>query len=189
MNKYLALDIETGGIGIDKSLLTAYLAILDENLEITNDLYLRCKPKDGIYKVTGKAMEINGIDLALHDKIASTYEACGTALYQCLEKNKNAEVLKPIGHGVRMDMFHICDKLVSETSWWKFVSYRCLDTSVLGGFAIELGLMPHMVNASLDAMAQYFGVGHQKEKHNAKDDVLLTIAVYKSLVNLFKEKK
>lgn len=181
--KYIALDIETGGLGVDKSFLTAYFAILDKELNIIDELYLYCKPKDGIYHVTAKGMEVNGIDLVEHDKIADTYQIAGTKLYQFL--NQHEGPLIAIGHNVRFDMVHIYDKLISQENWWHFISYRTLDTGVIGGFAIDLGLLPRDINAGLNSLAKYLNVGTQSEKHDAKEDTLLSVGVYKELKKLF----
>lgn len=187
MNKYLALDTECGGIGLDKSLLTAYLAILDENLNTVDYLYLFCCPDDGIYKVEGKAMEINGINLAQHDKFAKSYKECGTLLYDFLKKNKGDKQLKPLGHGVKFDCGRMTGDLVSQGSWDKFVSYRVLDTGTIAGFAIELGLLPVDMNAGLATLSKYFKVGVQPGTgHDAKQDVELSIGVYRELIKLFK---
>ncbi len=187
MNKYISLDTETGGIGSDVSLLTAYFAVLDEGLNITDELYLRCKPDDGIYRVTGRAMMINGIDLAQHDAIAFPYKECKPLLYDFVKRNKGLTHLKPVGQNVKFDIAKVCENIISIESWNQFVSYRALDTATIAGFAIEVGLLPETVNAGLKAMAEYFGVGKQEEfGHDAKEDTLLTIGVYKKLLELFK---
>ena len=187
MNKYIALDTETGGIGSQYSLLTAYLAILDEDFNITADIYLNCKPNDGIYRVGGQGMAVNGIDLAKHDKIARPYIDCSNELYNFLYINKIKGHLKPIGQNVKFDINRITDDLVEAEAWHQMVSYRTLDTSVIAGFAIELGLLPLTLNAGLKAMAEYFGVGKQEDfGHDAKQDTLLTIGVYKALMKLFR---
>jgi hypothetical protein len=66
--KFLALDCETGGIGLDKSLLTTYLAVYsfhrkEMEFVIEDELYLYTKPNDGIYSYTAEALSINKIDL------------------------------------------------------------------------------------------------------------------------------
>lgn len=187
MNKYIGLDTETGGIGTNTSLLTAYLAILDEDLNVTADLDLKCKPNDGLYIVTGRAMEINGIDIKEHDKVALTYKECGQILYTFLLANKGKNQLSPIGHNVKFDILRIINHLISQGSWDTFVSYRTLDTAVIGGFAIEVGLLPPTVNAGLKSLAKYLGVGTQEDKnHEAKHDAMLSVGVYRELKKMFK---
>lgn len=188
MNKYLALDCETGGTASQTSLLTTYLAVLDQELNLVDDLYLNCKPDNGVYIVTGKGMEVNGINLGEHDKISETYKECGTLLYNFLHRNTNFGKLKliPLGHGVKFDCLRMSNDLISEGSWQKFVSYRVLDTATLGLFAIQLGLLPPDIEAGLSDLAKYFKVGEQnKTGHNAKHDVELSIGVYKKFLKLF----
>jgi len=96
---FLALDTETGGIGPDKSLLTLYAVALDDNLNPVAfsgddfkvaggilELDLKLKPDDGIYRVTGEALGINGINLSEHDKEAIPCKKAGTLLYEFLER-------------------------------------------------------------------------------------------------------
>jgi DNA polymerase III alpha subunit (gram-positive type) len=187
MNKYISLDIETGGLGLETSLLTCFIAILDEKLDIVDTLDLKCKPNDGLYKVNGRAMEINGIVLGEHDKEAKPYHECSCLIRVFLEKNYQGEVFKPIGQNIKFDMMRLCEQIVNEKMWYQYVSYRTLDTGTIGGFAIELGLVPIDFKAGLGNMAEYFKVGKQEEKHTAKGDVLLNINVYKALFGLFKE--
>jgi hypothetical protein len=87
MNRYIVLDTETGGVTLDTSLLTAFFAILNEDFEVTDELYLRVKPDDGIYRTTARALEINGINLISHDAVAITLREARTPLYEFLRKN------------------------------------------------------------------------------------------------------
>ena len=84
---FLAIDTETGGIGSDKSLLTAYFLILDKDFKIVDDLLLLTRPEDGVYRVTSDALKINGINLIEHDSKAVFYKKAGTLLYDFLIKN------------------------------------------------------------------------------------------------------
>lgn len=183
---YYATDIETGGLGKETSLLTCYSAVLDQQLNIIDDLYLYVKPDDNRYVVEGTGMRINGINLAEHDIKALTYKQAGTQFYNFLQKNKGEKPLKPLGHNIRFDLEKIANTIISHNSLWQFVSYRTLDTGTIAGFAAELGLLPKDLNAGLASLAEYFGVGKQEEfGHDAKHDVELTIGVYKGLLNLF----
>ena len=72
MGKYLVMDIESGGLGHECSLLTAYLMVLDENLAPGAELSLAVKPENELYVLTAQGMGVNGIDLQKHDKLAET---------------------------------------------------------------------------------------------------------------------
>ena len=64
-----------GGLERDKySLLTVYLMATDDQFNVIGDLYLYLKPDDCIYKVCGEAMNVNRIDLKVHDTKAITYK-------------------------------------------------------------------------------------------------------------------
>jgi DNA polymerase III epsilon subunit-like protein len=183
---YLILDTETGGIGIDKSLLTSYFMVCDNNFQKVDDLYLFVKPDDGIYRVTGEAMGINKIDLVEHDKKAITYKKAGTALYQFLEKNfgYRKERMVPIGHGMSGDLDHIFDKLMSRATWETFVSYRRLDTSIVLQFLKSCGVFPDTVSGSLESLVEYFHIKRNGELHDAKVDAELTRDVLVKLVEV-----
>ena len=102
MIKYITLDIETGGIGDDKSLLTAYFAILNDSLAIDAELDLRLIPDDGIYHVDPQGLIVNGIDLAKLSREAITYKDAKTKLYNFLNMNYlsgNTRFI-PLGLGV-----------------------------------------------------------------------------------------
>lgn len=63
MNKYLALDCEMGGLGLDTSLLSVGLVVADENFKVVSTKEFLVKPDDGIYRVTGTGLGVNKIDL------------------------------------------------------------------------------------------------------------------------------
>src|ERR1039458_10787360 len=103
--KFVALDVETGGIGIEYSLLSAYFLALDDKFNKIDDLYLFLKPDDGIYKVCGEAMNVNRIDLKIHDTKAIIYREAGTILYNWLKKLTDDGKIKAIivGHSISGD--------------------------------------------------------------------------------------
>lgn len=181
---YIILDTETGGIGIDKSLLTAYFMVCDDKFQKIDELYLRVKPDDGIYRVTGEAMGINKIDLSKHDLVAMPYKKAGTALYQFIEKNfgYRKERMVPVGHGMSGDLDHIFDKLISRPTWETFVSYRRLDTSVALQFLKSCDMFPETVSGSLESLVEHFDIKRSGELHDAKIDAQLTKEVLVKLI-------
>lgn len=235
--KYLVLDTETGGIGPEVSLLSAYFRVLDENLNLLDELELFLKPNDGLYKVTAEALGINKIDLVEHEKKAITYREGGTKLFDFLQRNsmnikyfipegtdikdianlrkitessgrymsvdrteaikanwnliKNIsstiestiEKLEPLGHNVAFDIIKIKDNLISEGSWLKYVSYRLLDTGVIGNYLKKTGRIPKEISGSLGSYCDHFKVDKTKA-HDAKGDVIMTIEVFKEMLKL-----
>ena len=185
---YLILDTETGGIGLDKSLLTAYFLVCSDKFKKVDDLYLFVKPDDSIYLVTGEAMGINGINLVEHDKKAITYKKAGTVLYQFLERNfgYRKERMVPVGHGMSGDLDHIFDKLIGRSTWETFVSYRRLDTSVALQFLKSCGLFPETVSGSVESLVEYFDIKRNGSLHDAKVDTELTKEVLIKLIEKVK---
>lgn len=184
---YLIFDTETGGIGLDKSLLTAYFLICDDKFQTIDELYLRCKPDDNVYRVTGEGLGVNGINLVEHDKIAITYKKAGTELYQFLAKNKHDQktLFVPVGHGMSGDLDHIWQNLLGRKTWETFVSYRRLDTSVALQFLKSCGLFPEDVSGSLESLCKHFDINNGT-LHDAKVDVLNTRDVLKELIEKVK---
>lgn len=181
---YIVLDTETGGLGLDKSLLTAYFMVCDAKFQKVDELYLFVKPDDGIYRVTGEAMGINKINLVEHDKVALTYKKAGTVLYRFLERcfGYRKERMVPVGHGMNGDLDHIWDKLIGRTTWETFVSYRRLDTSVALQFLKSCDIFPETVSGSLESLVEHFGIKRNGELHDAKVDAELTRDVLVKLV-------
>lgn len=185
-SSYLIFDTETGGIGLEKSLLTAYFLVTDHKFNTISDLYLYVKPDDGIYRVEAEALDINLINLREHNKIAIPYKKAGTNLYKFLDDaykltNKNRFI--PVGHGMSGDFDHIFDKLIGRSTWETFVSYRRLDTSVATQFLKSCGSLPDSISGSLESLAKYFNVV-QGQQHDAKSDVLMTRDVLKELIKI-----
>ena len=183
---YLFLDNEMGGLERDKySLLTVYLLATDDKFNVIGDLYLYLKPEDGIYRVCGEAMNVNRIDLKVHDTKAITYKEGGTKFYNWLkdltDNGKNKFTV--VGHGVYGDVEWIIWHLMSRGSWETFTSYRKLDTQAVCQFLKACGLFPETVSGSLISIAQYFGITVDENAcHDAKYDTELTYKVFMALV-------
>lgn len=187
MFRYLALDIETGGIGIDKSLLTAYFAVMDENMLILDELYLYTKPNDGVYSITAEALRINGINLIDHETIAVTYKEAGQNLYSFLSKHSASGQYKliPLGHNVAFDIKFLCDKLISENSWKQHCSYRVRDCGVLASALMDSGKIPN-ISGSLGSFLEYFKIKPEGNLHDAKTDALCSAKVYAKMLELLR---
>lgn len=185
--RYLPNDCETGGIGHDKSLLTAYFGVMDDKFQLLDELYLYVKPDDGIYTITAEALRVNGINLIEHENQAITYKEAGQKLYAFLSRHSaNGQYkLLPLGHGVTFDVEFYCEKLISRNSWKHHCSYRLRDTSVLGNALIDAGRVPSSVSGSLGSWAQYFGV-NMGTLHDAKTDALTSARVYQRQLELIR---
>lgn len=187
MNKYIALDTETGGITLDTSLLTAYFVVLDEKFKVVDELNLVVKPDDGNYVVNAQALNVNKINLVEHDKVALPYKAAKPFLYKFLELNYQGEKLIPIGHGLAFDIVRLKQDLIGQGSWENFVSYRTLDTSIVAQFLRAAGLFPDDVSGSLGSLVSYFKLPPVGDMHDARVDTLQTVSVLQALLNLVKK--
>ena len=185
---YLAIDNETGGLSEGVSLLTSYFAVLDCNLNMMDELYLEVKPEDGIYHIEPQALEVNKINLAIHDKTAETRSTAGNKLFKFLRGNSQdgANKLIPLGHNVIFDVISVHNELLNRATFEKFTSYRKLDTAVIAQFLKLAGKIPDEVSGSLSSLAKFFGIIAEAE-HTAKGDVQTTIEVLKNLLRLIEE--
>lgn len=182
---YLVIDTETGGIGPDVSLLSVYMGLYDENYHLLNELDFLVKPDDGIFKVTGEALEVNKIDLITHEKKAVSYKIAKTYMYNFLAKisNDGKDKPLPLGHNVQFDILGIKRNLVSDGTWNKYVSYRVLDTGTIGQYLKILGRVPSGISGSLVSYADHFGIDRSKA-HTAKGDCEITMEIFKRMVRL-----
>jgi len=186
MNKYLALDTETGGLLPENSLLTAYFEILDENFNMVDSLSLTIKPLDGIYKLCAGGMAVNNINIIEHDKVAITEKEAGTLLYQFLNKNKSDEVLIPFGSGVIGDINKLKSSIISSGSLEKFISHRVLDTGIIARYLQLVGNLSNDIGTGLHALRDYFSIKISGVDHSADVDVKISIEVLKKLIELGK---
>lgn len=186
---YLATDVETGGIGSDVSLLTAYVAILDENFEFVDELELALRPDDRIYHVTAEALAINKIDLIKHDKDEKTvsFGKAGELFRALIQKHSDngKNKLIPLGHNVAFDMENLYRNVLNKKEAQNYVSYRVLDTGSTGRFLITAGLIPETVTGSLGSYVKHFNV-KEREAHTARGDVEMTVDLMKAMITLVK---
>jgi len=189
MNYYIVFDTETGGIGLDKSLLTAYFALLELNngtFVVKDDLDLRIKPDDDIYRVTAESLEINQIDLKQHNRGAIYRKRAGTMLYDKLRvwNTIAKDKLIPVGHNIGFDIQRVTHDLVSQGSWEQYVSYRVLDTCTIAQFLRISGRLPADLSCSLVNLGEYFDVQVNGIPHEAKYDALVTAKVLENLLKV-----
>lgn len=186
--KYIATDVETGGIGSDKSLLTSYFIVMDENFQKMADLSLITKPDDKIYVLTAEAMNINQIDIVKHDSEAITEKEAKTKLYEFLreQSNEGSTKLIPIGHNVKFDIDFLTAKIISRESWNKFVSYRILDTGTIGQALKAVRKVPEDVSGSLGSWLKHFEIIDHGTLHTAEADTLATVRVLQCQLELMR---
>lgn len=194
MNKYITIDTETGGIGPEADLLTAYFGVLDENLNLVSELTIKLRPdsKDDFYSVSAEALRINKIDLIKHFEEADSKSTAGSKLLHFLQESTSyvggkVQRLVPIGHNVVFDIEKISSKLLSKKTLDQYIGYRKLDTGTLGQFYQLIGLIPPSVSASLSSLMNFYGLQFEGEAHNERVDALACVAVLKKMIEQVKK--
>lgn len=186
---YISIDTETGGISIDRSLLTAYFSILNPQFDEIKSLYLELKPSgDDPYLVDAEGMEINGIDLVEHNKRAISLSEGGKLLRELLKdfsyNGKNR--LTPIGHGINFDMRCIQHHLLNKHEINKYLSYRTVDTAHIAKFLQIQGKVPDSVSGSLTSLIEHFNLKSQLpgRAHTADYDAKASALVLREMLKL-----
>lgn len=180
--KILFMDTETGGLDAEKhSLLTIALAVYNDGKIISEQDWI-VKHKD--YVVTPKALEINGINLVEHDKIAIESNIVAQQIMIYIHRYFGRED-KPViaGHNVEFDNGFLT-KLFKDgnESWSKYVSHRKLDTCSLVNYLIITGKID-LKSASLEESIKYFKI-ETEARHTAKDDNIATIKLFECINKL-----
>ena len=182
--KYLAFDVEAGGVTPEHSLLSAYFVVIDEDLKtVYGELDLLVKPDDGNYVMTAQALEVNKIDIIAHDKVAIPESKAGTMLYNFLKEHapNGTTKLTPLGHNIAFDVEFVKKHLVNKT-FNQFVSYRMLDTSAIIQFFKLTGLVSRDLAGSLSEIATHFGISTiTNVPHTAKGDTWMVIEILRKL--------
>lgn len=191
---YLWFDTETGGLNPKvHSLLTAYFAVCDKDLNIIDELELQLKPSDrSKLNLNPEAMNVNKIDIEEHlsDPNTVTYEEGRVKLKQFLLRNKikgKRKSLMPAGHNVAFDKDMIWNQLMPQDEFEEVVHYRTLDTSSVCTFLKDVGILPEDLG-NLMSLVEHFNVPKQ-EAHNAKGDVRMNIEMYKRIKVMMKDRK
>lgn len=182
--KFITLDVESGGVSTEFSLLTAYFEIFEmQNKEIVTlgSLEIATKPDDGIYRVNGEAMAVNGINLAEHDKTAITYKQAATEIYKWLNQWPK-EKLTPMGQAISFDVSFIVAHTLSRNTWGQFCDRRVIDLISLTKHQQALGNIPEDQSLSLGEICKFYGIFVDESlRHTAKYDVELNKALFKKL--------
>lgn len=195
MSVYLAFDLETGGLDPNKAdLLTGYFAMLDEDFKILEDLSLYLKPEGRLPIVESGAMAKNGIDIQKHLESPNTvtYAEGGKRLTAMvkrhLKKRGKYSNIIPFGYNISdFDIKWAKHYLIDSDTWNSMIHYRCLDVMSEVDVLKRHGWLPPFCGP-LSSMVDFFGVP-KGEAHVAKDDIIMTIGVFKKFRELMDSKK
>jgi DNA polymerase III epsilon subunit-like protein len=187
---FLAIDTETTGLEDECNVLTAYFIILDNNLNRIDVLDLKIKHK--YYTVYTQALEINKINLIDHhnDSNSLCTELAMIKLSLFLEKNKDENKYKILGHNVKFDLkMLIKNNIINTDSINTYLNIdELVDTLTLAKKLKQLKLIPLKQSLSLSKICYYFELNENLidsvNFHNAEYDTKLTVLLYKKLKEL-----
>lgn len=195
MSIYFAFDTETGGLNPKTAdLLTFYGAILDENFKILEELDLKLKPNDGRLPIAeAGALKVNGINIKEHLENPETIEYREAAkkilamLRRHLQKRGRYSNIRPLGQNVQFDIDWTQEHLIPKDEWDSIVHYGKVDTKICVDFLKDCGWFPSDIG-NLSSIVEYLQIP-KRSAHTAKDDTLMTVDVYKKLLEIMKSKK
>jgi oligoribonuclease (3'-5' exoribonuclease) len=154
-----------------------------------DELDLQLKPDPGMeLNVTEEALRINGINLEQHlkDPRTMTYSSAKTAIEAFLIKNKikgRKRSFRPCGQNIEFDIKFIKALLIEHETWDKYIHYRKLDNLDIITFLQDIGFFPNDIG-NLESQVEYLGLP-KGLAHNAKEDVKMTVEVYKTIRKMF----
>lgn len=191
----LAFDCETGGLNpATADLLTLYAAILDEDFKLVEEIDLKLKPDGGRLPIAeAQALKVNGIDIRAHlaNPATITYSEGKTKLVglikNYLKKNGRYSNIRPLGQNVQFDIDWTNHHVLPKDEWDNMIHYGKIDTKICVDFLKDCGWFPKDLG-SLGSIVDYLQLP-RRAAHNAKEDTLMTIDVYKKLLEIMKAKK
>jgi DNA polymerase III epsilon subunit-like protein len=195
MNYFILHDKETGDLDPKKGdALTAYYAVVEcDTFRVVEELYLKLKPDgDRMPMANPDALRVNGIDLRLHmsDPETITYSEARPKIKALIAKYREPgrySNLRFLGHNVDFDLGFEYEYLLTKEELDKLVHYVTADTKRAVDFLKDCGWLPKSIG-TLVSCVEYFNIP-KRAAHNAKEDSLMTLEVYKKLVAMMEAKK
>lgn len=184
---YLFFDTETGGIDPNKNpLLTAYFGIFDSNFKLIDELDLKLIPNPNL-KIEQEALDVCGINMETHLKEAIMPEEGAKLLIALLDKYKIPKKRKhytPCAYNFEFDIKFVLTHLINANYWDKYVHHNPIDPLRILTVLIDSDLVPQDLG-NLESVVKHFNLP-QLSAHNAKDDTLMLVEVYKHIKGLIK---
>jgi len=196
MNYLIGFDTETGGLDCKKAdLLTAYFCILDEDLKLVEELDLKLKPNDGRFPICeSQALAVNKINIKEHLENPNTITYSeGKAkvmafIRKYLKKKGRYSNIKAFGYNILgFDIPWVQEYLIPKDDWLSTIHYKCIDVMQAVDFLKEATWFPPELG-SLGTVVNYLGLP-QRDAHNAREDTLMTVDVYRKILEIMKSKK
>ena len=195
MNYFMAFDTETGGLDQKKAdLLTAYFGIVDEEFKLVDEIYLKLKPDNGRLPIAeAGALAVNKIDIKKHleDPETVTYSEGKKKLKDLLGKyvvkRGRFSNTRPLGYNVPFDVRWVQEYLLPASEWEALLHYKDVDVMRPVDFLKDAGWFPPELG-SLGTVVEYLQLP-KRDAHNAREDTLMTVDVYKRLLEIMRSKK
>lgn len=182
MNYRVALDTETGGINpAEHSLLEVALVVTDDRGGILGEYSSAVLPKDSLYRVAPKALEINNIDLRVHAAEAQPAERVAQEMSSFLAPFRASGPLILVGWNVNFDRSFLQHQLLGFEGVAELFGYRTMDLHAVMAFLADAERMPY--TKSLQETARFFGLLNDgSQEHRALADTRLTAQVYRAML-------
>lgn len=188
---FMPFDSETGGLNENKAdLLTWYGAIMTEDYQIVDELYLKLKPDDRLPIAEAGALKVNGINLSDHlaDPETVTYsegqKRLEAMIRKHLKRNGRYSNITPMGYNCPFDVRWTQKHLFPQEVWESLLHYKTHDVMAIVDALKKYGIFPKTLG-SLGTVVEYLGIP-TRNAHNAKEDTLMTVDVDKKLAELFR---
>ena len=191
MSKLLVIDTETGGIDAETDSILTLAAVVWDDGKLGASIEIKIA-EDPMY-VTERAMKINRIDLAVHQRIALPPRLALAQLDQFLKENFIDETVSGgivlAGHNINFDirflrrLFSICGAKFDDR-----FSHRSLDTASVLRFLSLADLLPKTVLGSDEAFKWFDVMPLTSERHTAIGDARSTALMLSRLVRLIGNK-
>lgn len=191
----MPFDSETGGLDENKAdMLTWYGAIMTEDYQILDELYLKLKPDGGRLPIAeAGALKVNGINVQKHmeDPETITYSEgkvkIEAMIRKHLKKNGRFSNITPMGYNVPFDLRWTQKHLFSQELWLATLHYKIWDVMQDVDFLKRAGWFPKELG-SLTTVVDFLSIP-KRAAHNAKEDTLMTIDVAKKVMEIMKAKR
>jgi DNA polymerase III epsilon subunit-like protein len=191
---FFCMDSETGGLDPKKcDILTLYIAVTDEDFKIIDGLDLKLKPNDRLSIAEPQALTVNKIDIQKHleDQNTITYAEAKKKIIafakKYLKKKGRYSNLIVLGQNVMFDLNFIWEYLIPKDEWEQLFSYNVEDTKTAALFLKRCSWLPKEIG-TLKSLVEFFNIP-KRGAHEARGDVLMTLDVYKAMIELMKSKK
>jgi DNA polymerase III subunit epsilon len=184
----LFIDTETGGIQPGKnSLLSLALVVWKESkIKASTEILIN----DGVLDVTEKALEINGIDLEEHKKIAVSSAVALRQFDDFINANfPPDEKIVLGGHNITFDVNFLNAFLAANNyNYNKRFSHRFVDTASILFYLYLTGKLKTKIVSSQEAF-EYFHITVDG-RHTALGDAIATAQLFSRLISLlYKDSK